>query len=860
MKWRALILGGGGSTGEFQMGALEVISKEYDSFDFYIGLGVGSLNGTVLAQYDTVKEGYASLWNIWNNIKKTGDILDVPLLGESAGFLGAMASDKGWARDGVYGNKKLKEIIAENIDWNKLKNKSNWAIETTSLTDGQTYTVTNSNELLNADKNPNRLLKFSLDATNEYYIGTHFYDFIKGAGSVPLMLPPVDIFGHRFVEGGVRHFIPLQLAVKAYQQARKNGYTEAEFVVINNYLGEPQAEGPTLLDSGLEISMRGIKVMTMEIALHDLEEGNALLNQLGVSASSKVIVIEPTIDYRLNPMDFDSTDLRKDMREHGISIATTILHPPDEKVFNQEELEKAHSTLHKTQVNSQDIATLVKYQLSHPEESFQVREKIAPHTKIVTLLNEEDKTATGALAPQNLEELIAVMMVARTNNKKIKAVGAGYAFSQILEVEGVQISLLKYLNGIWNPDYSVLKDVDSGTTLIEFEAGATIDQLNQELWTRNKALVNQPGYEKLSFLGVASCGGHGSGINIGPLSESICSIHLLTFDANGKVIEKRIEKTIGITDPAKFKDQYPAIELVQDDTVFNACKVSMGCMGIIYSLIITTQDSFYLQETRTLGTWKDLKYTLSDKLADKQIHSIHIWFNPYKVNNEITCVLSEYQRIAGPASGHRSFGSTFNGDDKLAPLLLWIMEHFPNKLGEVLNESLKAVIDKEPVIMPCTEALNFGAPNLVKVVASNCGIPADDVVEVADKLFDLVQERFSLGAYITSPIGFRFTNSTDAFFAPQYGRRTCMIEMPLIYGTDLATETITAFLTFLITDYQGRPHWGQRINEVVNKEVIKEMYPDSWKSFVKVYNQLNDGSFDGKFTAITGLRELVKEL
>ncbi len=120
MKWRALILGGGGSIGEFQIGALKVISEKFDKFDFYVGLGCGSLNGTMLAQSETVSDAYSIIDTVWSNIKKTSDILDVPFLGTAAGFIGAMMTDESWGRQSVYGNKKLGTIIDEHIDWDIL--------------------------------------------------------------------------------------------------------------------------------------------------------------------------------------------------------------------------------------------------------------------------------------------------------------------------------------------------------------------------------------------------------------------------------------------------------------------------------------------------------------------------------------------------------------------------------------------------------------------------------------------------------------------------------------------------------------------------------------------------------------------
>src|SRR5450755_2751996 len=110
MKWRALILGGGRLIKKIKIGAIKVLSEKFDKFDFYVGLGCGSLNSTVLAQHDTLSDGYDLMLKVWDNIKKTGDILDAPLLGEAGGFLGAMMTDQSWGRQSVFGNKTLRKI------------------------------------------------------------------------------------------------------------------------------------------------------------------------------------------------------------------------------------------------------------------------------------------------------------------------------------------------------------------------------------------------------------------------------------------------------------------------------------------------------------------------------------------------------------------------------------------------------------------------------------------------------------------------------------------------------------------------------------------------------------------------------
>ena len=158
MKWKALILGSGGAHGEFQIGSLPTISKYYKNFDFYVGVGVGSLHASVIAQYDEFLIGVQKLTRLWQGMKKNNDILDP----RPFGTLGALISEEAWASDAVFGNNKLREIISKNISWEKLKKKNNWAIRTTSLTDGLVYTISNNNDLLKQTNNDRRHLPLSL--------------------------------------------------------------------------------------------------------------------------------------------------------------------------------------------------------------------------------------------------------------------------------------------------------------------------------------------------------------------------------------------------------------------------------------------------------------------------------------------------------------------------------------------------------------------------------------------------------------------------------------------------------------------------------------------------------------------------
>jgi|1185.fasta_scaffold01748_3 predicted acylesterase/phospholipase RssA len=317
--WRALVLGGGGSTGEFQMGVLSVLSRVFTKFDFFAGLGVGSLHSTVLAQYpDSLAAGVAVLQDVWAHIQGTGDIFDVPFGGSSLSSLFALAN---W-RDSVYGNGKIRDLVRARVDWKRLVNQVNWGIATTSMDEGLTYYVTNDESLSDLLNTAPRAFKPSYRPGDALYVGSLLHDFIIAAGSVPMILPPVTIAGQRFAEGGVRRFLPYPLAVQAYGLAlAKNPSLRAEFVIVDNYTEEIESNGGTQVQGGKNLLMRTIKVMTTQVAQGDLVQGASVFPP----ATTPVLhELYPRKDWLLDPQNFDDLGLRADLHNEGISVALQV--------------------------------------------------------------------------------------------------------------------------------------------------------------------------------------------------------------------------------------------------------------------------------------------------------------------------------------------------------------------------------------------------------------------------------------------------------------------------------------------------------------------------------------------------------
>jgi L-gulono-1,4-lactone dehydrogenase len=458
--------------------------------------------------------------------------------------------------------------------------------------------------------------------------------------------------------------------------------------------------------------------------------------------------------------------------------------------------------------------------------------------------------------PKDRAELLAVLQRAADAWLQAKAIGDGYGFANTGETRGHLVPMVDKLNRVLEIDRSVLKDSVDADYLCQFEGGATLGTITSHLWQRGKAVFNQPGYENLTFVGTMSSGGHGSGSWCGPLSEHARALQIVTVDADRRVVEFQIEPSDGISDPAKFAAKYPDIELVQDDRMFHACTVAMGCFGVVYSAIIEVRDAYNIRETRRRFRFSDVKPRLPELIADqgpgKRLHSIEVWINPYRVDDDVWCILGERSETHDPPHGQRAFAIEYGGPEFFYRLLSWWLQKEPSAVPFIMDVALSAT-QASDVVLTAPKGLNFGAPNLAPVTACSCGVPSENIGDLADSLIAFFQDRAEQeGAYITSPVGLRFVKGAKAFLSPAFERDTCMIEVPTLLGTPKARETLKAYHDFLYENYNGRPHWGQ-VNDMPGDR-LAQMYP-SLDAFLESFRVLNPkGFFDNAFTEQMGFR------
>lgn len=468
--------------------------------------------------------------------------------------------------------------------------------------------------------------------------------------------------------------------------------------------------------------------------------------------------------------------------------------------------------------------------------------------------------------PTSLQETADCIKQAESQNLHVRAAGSGHSFSCIATTN----DYLVYTKSFNKPlvlDTSVLRAGVDASSLFETEAGIKIQDLIDTLAARGRALPNLGSYTGQAIIGAISTSTHGSGITLGPLPAMVRSLVLVT--TGGKAY--RIEPANGITDPAKY--HRPDVELKQDDDWFYSAVVSMGCMGVIYSIIIETLPLYNLIETRTVTTWTEVKKVLQQGDEMHKNRHFEVLVNPYpRADGEHTCLITR-RNIAPPdiplyLSGRYSYWSTF---------LNMLPEYYSqNSTYAFLNgnpKSIPSTLDSGLGQLKCDryvnrydKVLNLGV-NGVDGYATEIGYPLDMTIQATEEMFLWAKKAIQLSGgngdiknYFTSPFSLRFVKASTAYLSPQYGRDTCMIEIPFLCrpGVNLVAQSKAMMTSIENRCYKlnGRPHWGLEFDNITADQV-RSIYPkfDAW---LAVHNKLNArGTFNNSFSDRLNLKPVI---
>ena len=496
-------------------------------------------------------------------------------------------------------------------------------------------------------------------------------------------------------------------------------------------------------------------------------------------------------------------------------------------------------------------------------------------------------TSYATCTASSLSDVVAIVRQAETEQKHVHACGSMWAFSDCAFTPDYVIQT----SALSRPIQTVQQALRPGETLdlYHVEAGITIRQLytNLDQLSPPLALETMGGASGQTIAGAISTGTHGGDKVHAPIADSVLAIHLVGVGGE----QYWIEPSQGITDPALLqKFVLPGIQpsnIIYDDTTFDACLVGLGCLGVIYAIVLRVRQPYDLVETTVASTWNAFTETAVKQLGDPSSRFLQVAVDPYvDSNGDNLCLITT--RHEAPVTGP---GKRPKGDVKGAviAMLLDMVINDPLVLAhamDIANVISNETLTQQQQIAQIVEIILTGAPDQRPVMCAHYGAimtqgwppepfqgtsysvmdttfgqaqPPSDPAYSIELFFPAIDANGQPGfvdfmsylitaidgatnTFLTGYVSLRFTGSTRALLGMEQWSQTCAVEISVIQGVEGQYELLTDLLNKAYI-YGGRPHWGQMID--LGVQGLGDLY-QGYSDWRRIY-----GTMSKNFTART---------
>ena len=471
--------------------------------------------------------------------------------------------------------------------------------------------------------------------------------------------------------------------------------------------------------------------------------------------------------------------------------------------------------------------------------------------------------------PDSAKQLREYIGKATSAGKRVRMTGSGHSASDVAITNEVLFTPEK-LNKTLTLQRTRLKNPNE-PRLVRVQSGIRIRELNDYLDRNGLALFNMGGYDGQTIAGVMMTATHGSGLGYGPIADQAVSLQMVV--EGGRMVQ--IEPSNGITNPSTWtgkleEDSTIPVQLIQNDDAFNAARVAIGSMGVVYSVVLRADAKFWLREVRRKVKWSELKQPggYLEKVLQKQPvyadrsspEHIEFQYTPYAdANGDHSFLITERYRVYSPLPEQLPAERGQPGTDFVSGLitvlempLAAIVDTFPELAKTILEQSLTSQEDDNYTNVSY-KVFNVGVVNYTDAIAIEAAFDMRQTVAALERSFSVADSLFAQGFVHTAPIAVRFVKASDALIATQQGRDTMFMEVISLRNSKGARPVMVTHQNTYLREFGSRPHWGLDLNTLTSEAQLRALYPkwETWKTQYRYFNAT--GTFDGKVTDRLGI-------
>ncbi len=184
-----------------------------------------------------------------------------------------------------------------------------------------------------------------------------------------------------------------------------------------------------------------------------------------------------------------------------------------------------------------------------------------------------------------------IIQDALTKKKRLRAVGGKWSLSHAAVTDG---NLIQTNGGIAASYF--LKDEDIHVAyggphgqLVYAQGGVSVLELNRRLKLNNLSLKAAGASNGQTIAGATATGTHGAAFAFGALHDAIVAIQIINSPTSVVWIERKTKPVVSQAFLTKMGST-----LIQDDDLFKAVLVHVGCMGFVHGVVLETEPLFLL--------------------------------------------------------------------------------------------------------------------------------------------------------------------------------------------------------------------------------------------------------------------------
>jgi L-gulono-1,4-lactone dehydrogenase len=377
-------------------------------------------------------------------------------------------------------------------------------------------------------------------------------------------------------------------------------------------------------------------------------------------------------------------------------------------------------------------------------------------------------------SPASVEDVVQAVETAKARHQRIRVLGAGFAWSPLVPLDGLLISTKKL---------SAVRHIDHRRCQITVETGMLLSEL-VEIAARNGMSVKSTSmFLGLSVGGLIATGSHGTGRNAATFGDAVVGFELVKAD--GSVL----------------KVDAPGSEL------WRAVITNLGTLGVLTAVTLQCEPLYNVHEIHIRVHIAETAAMLPRMLNDYEFVSL-FWYPSsgsalFKVGNRSPLPAVPMERRRNPSRPDRFlglFGRFLPGIASSAPFL-----------KDVVGDTLNAGVGTGTQVVSEPDFSHYKQV-YPRVISSEFAIPLELAPDAWTWLYLRLMEYWKAGVRPVNLVAHaRFGSASRAFLASSSGRASCYLEVLCFKGNRQRDLFQSEFHQKMESAFCGRPHWGKEI-------------------------------------------------